>query len=141
MLPLCQSCVALKGWRELLWTSTLRFSDNLFFNEKKWGVGGEGMGEAAEQLGISMNKKKKRDPFFHPSLLVRNVVGAPRAERVNSYFPFSCHRKKKIAQGLPGIAVLDYTSLQQRILAEIPAGKGTVFIGSFLCTQGCFKAV
>lgn len=64
MLPLCQSCVALKGWRELLWTSTLRFSDNLFFNEKKWGVGGEGMGEAAEQLGISMKKKKKGIPFF-----------------------------------------------------------------------------
>lgn len=102
MLLLCQSCVALKRWRELLWTSTLRFSDNLFFNEKKWGVGGEGMGEAAEQLGISMNKKKKRDPFFHPSLLVRNVVGAPRAERVNSYFPFSCHRKKKNSSGAAG---------------------------------------
>lgn len=40
-------------------------------------------------------KKKKKNPFLHPSLLVRNMVGAPQAERVNSYFPFSCHRKKK----------------------------------------------
>lgn len=77
MLPLCQSCVALKGWRELLWTSTLRFSDNLFFNEKKWGVGGEGMGEAAEQLGISMNKKKKKGSLFSSISASEERGGSP----------------------------------------------------------------